>query len=76
MFNKKVQPHSFQVRDQVLALKRPLIMTHKVGSKFTLKWERSYVVRGVYSNGAYKIEDGQGVWVRPINGKFLKRYLP
>jgi len=49
-------------------------MTHKTGSKFAPKWEGPYVVCEVYSNGAYKIVDGQGVWVGPINDKFLKRY--
>jgi len=52
---------AFQVGDQVLVLKRPLAMTHKIRSKFTPKWEGPYVVHGVYANGAYKIEDGQGV---------------
>jgi len=51
-------------------------MTHKTGSKFTPKWEGPYVVREVYSNGAYKIVDGQGVQVGSINSKFLKRYYP
>ena len=50
-------------------------MTHKTGSKFDPKWEGSYVIRDVYSNGAYKIVDGQGVRVGPINGKFLKLSL-
>ena len=34
-FNKKVRPSSFQVGDLVLALRRPIIMTHKTKSKFT-----------------------------------------
>ena len=75
-FNKKVRPPSFQVGDQVLALKRPIIMTHKTESKFSPKWEGPYAVREVYSNGAYKMVDGQGVRVGPINGKFFKRYYP
>ena len=45
----------------MLALKRPIIMTHKTGSKFAPKWKRPYVVREVYSNGAYKIVDEQEV---------------
>jgi len=36
-FNKKVRPRSFQVGDQVLAVRRPIIMAHKAGSKFTPK---------------------------------------
>ena len=75
-FNKKVRPRSFQVGDQVLAVRRPIIMTHKTGSKFTSKWDGPYVVREVYSNGAYKIVDTEGVRVGPINGRFLKRYFP
>jgi len=43
-FNKKVRPHSFQVGDQVLAVRRPIIMTHKTGSKFVPKWDGPYVV--------------------------------
>jgi len=55
--NKKVRPHLFQVRDQVLVLKRLIITTHKIGSKFAPKWEGPYVVWEVYSNSAYKIVD-------------------
>ncbi|XP_074290302.1 uncharacterized protein LOC141617032 [Silene latifolia] len=40
----------------------------------TSKWDGSYVVQEVYTNGAYKIVDEDGVHVGPINGKFLKRY--
>ena len=75
-FNKKVQPLSFQVGDQVLALKRPIIMAHKTECKFAPNWEGPYVACEVYSNGAYKIVDGQGVRVVPINGMFLKHYYP
>jgi len=74
--NKNICARSFQVGDQVLALKRPIIVTHKTGSKFASKWEGPYIVCEVYSNGTYKIVDGQGVQVGPISGKFLKRYYP
>jgi len=75
-FNKKVGPRSFQVGDQVLAVRRPIIASHKTGSKFTSKWDGPYVVKEVYTNGAHKIIDADGVRVGPINGKFLKRYYP
>ena len=75
-FNKKVRPRSFQVRDQVLVVRRPIIMTHKTGSKFTPEWDGPYVIREVYSNSAHKIVDTEGVQVRSINGRFLKRYFP
>ncbi|XP_074307845.1 uncharacterized protein LOC141642801 [Silene latifolia] len=73
-FNKKVCPRSFQVGDLVLAVRRPIITSHKPVGKFTSKWDGPYVVQEVYTNGAYKIFDEDGVRVGPINGKFLKRY--
>ncbi|XP_074283795.1 uncharacterized protein LOC141608333 [Silene latifolia] len=73
-FNKKVRPRSFQVGDLVLAVRRPIITSHKPVGKFTSKWDGPYVVQEVYTNGAYKIVDEDGVRVGPINGKFLKRY--
>ncbi|CAM8890588.1 unnamed protein product [Rhodiola kirilowii] len=73
-FNKKVRPRSFQKGDLVLAVRRPIITSHKTGSKFKEKWDGPYVVQEAYTNGAYKIVDQEGVRVGPINGKFLKRY--
>jgi len=59
-----------------LALRRLLVTTHNTGGKFTFKWEGPYVVYKVYTNGAYKIVDGDGFQLGPINDKFLKRYFP
>ncbi|KAI4366325.1 hypothetical protein MLD38_022212 [Melastoma candidum] len=73
-FNKKIRYRSFQVGDLVLAVRRPIIVTHEIGSKFTSKWDGPYVVQEAYSGGAYKIIAQDGVRVGPINGKFLKRY--
>ncbi|XP_074300798.1 uncharacterized protein LOC141632120 [Silene latifolia] len=73
-FNKKVRPRSFQVGDLVLAIRRPIITSHKPVGKFTSTWDGPYVVQEVYTNGAYKIVDEDGIRVGPINGKFLKRY--
>ena len=75
-FNKKVRPRSFQVGDQVLAVRRPIITSHKSGGKFTAKWDGPYVVQEVYSSGAYKLIDAEGKRLGPINGKFLKKYYP
>ena len=71
-FNKRVRPQSFQVRDLVVAMQRPINISHKTGNKFTSKWDGPYVVQEVYTNGAYKIVDGDGLRVGPINAKFLK----
>ena len=46
----------------------------RMGNKFLSKWDGPYVVREVYSKGAYRIVDEDGVRVGPINDKFLKRY--
>ncbi|XP_070040847.1 uncharacterized protein [Nicotiana tomentosiformis] len=73
-FNKRVRPRSFQVEDQVLAIRRPIITSHKPVGKFTSKWDGSYVVQKYYSSGAYKLVDAYGIG--PINGKFLKKYYP
>lgn len=75
-FNKKVRLRSFQVGDQVLAVRRPIIISHKSKSKFTSKWDGPYVIQEVYSSGAYKIVDADGLRIGPINGKFLKKYYP
>ncbi|KAL0445562.1 UNVERIFIED_CONTAM: hypothetical protein Slati_1684100 [Sesamum latifolium] len=73
-FNKKVRPHSFQVGDLVLAIRRPIITTHRTGNKFLSKWDGPYVVQEAYTNGAYKLSAEDGLRIGPINGKFLKRY--
>ena len=73
-FNKKVRLRSFQVGDLVLAIRRPIITTHKTRSKFTSKWDGPYVVQDVYTNGAYKIVTEDGLRIGPINDKFLKHY--
>nr|XP_009630049.1 uncharacterized protein K02A2.6-like [Nicotiana tomentosiformis] len=56
-FNNKVRPQSFQVRDLVLAVRRPIILNKCIGDKFTSKWDRPYVVKKAYSSGTYKIID-------------------
>ena len=73
-FNKKVRPRSLQIGDLVLAIRRPIIISRRMGNKFLSNWDGPYVVKEVYSNGAYKIVDKDGLRVGPINGKFLKRY--
>ncbi|XP_075079268.1 uncharacterized protein LOC142164725 [Nicotiana tabacum] len=69
-FNKKVRLRSFQVGDQVLAVRRPIITSCKSGGKFTSKWDGPYVVQEAYSSGAYKLVNTDGMRIGPINGKF------
>ncbi|XP_070034844.1 uncharacterized protein [Nicotiana tomentosiformis] len=75
-FNKRVRPRSFQVGDQVLAVRRPIITSHKSVGKFTSKWDGPYVMQEAYSSGAYKLVDADDMGIGPINGKFLKKYYP
>ena len=76
-FNKKVRERIFKKGDLVLAVRRPMVMTHKKKGKFNPKWEGPFVIESVYSNGAYRLinHDG-GKLMMPINGKFLKKYYP
>ena len=60
----------------MLAISRPIVISHKAGSKFTLKCDGPYVIKEIYTNGAYKIIDADGVHIGPITRKFLKRYYP
>ncbi|XP_075091983.1 uncharacterized protein LOC142172108 [Nicotiana tabacum] len=73
---KRVRLRSFQVGDQVLGVKRPIITSRRSGGKFYAKWDGPYVVQEVYSSGAYKIVDSEGLQIGLINGKFIKRYYP
>ncbi|XP_060200598.1 uncharacterized protein LOC132628857 [Lycium barbarum] len=75
-FNKRVHLRCFQVGDQVLVVRRPIITSHRSGGKFFAKWDGPYVVQKVYSSGAYKLVDSEGLRIGPINGKFMKRYYP
>jgi len=45
-------------------------MMHRTGSKLTPKWDDPYIVREVYSDGAYKIVYTEGVRVGPIMAGF------
>ena len=51
-FNKKVHLRCFQVGDQVLVVRRPIITSRWSGSKFSAKWDVPYVVQEVYSSGS------------------------
>ncbi|PIN05616.1 hypothetical protein CDL12_21843 [Handroanthus impetiginosus] len=73
-FNKKVRSRSFQVGDLVLIVRRPIIITHRIGNKFTSKWDGPYVIKEIYTNGSYKLITEDGLRIGPISGKFLKRY--
>jgi hypothetical protein len=74
-FDKRLKRRSFKQGDLVLAVIRPMNIAHRIKGKFEPKWEGPYVVKDVYSSGAYRIISADGEYYPPpINGKFLKRY--
>jgi len=76
-FNKNVKQRVFQKGDLVLAVWRPMIMTHKTKGKFQPKWEGLFVIETVYSNGAYRLMTSDiDLLMMSINGRFLKKYYP
>jgi len=76
-FNKKVKVRTFKKGDPVLAVRRPMVMTHKKKGKFQPKWEGPFVVESVYLNGSYRLITSIGdTFMMPINGRFLKKYYP
>ena len=76
-FNKKVKQRVLKKWDLVLAIRRPMVITHKTKGKFQPEWEGPFVVESVYSNRAYRLANQNGdTLMIPINGKFLKKYYP
>jgi len=72
-----VKERAFQKKDLVLAVRRTMVMTHKIKGKFQPKWEGPFMVEIVYSNGAYRLANRNGdMPMISINGKFLKKYYP
>ncbi|KAL0311581.1 UNVERIFIED_CONTAM: hypothetical protein Sangu_2452800 [Sesamum angustifolium] len=63
-----------KVGDLVLAVRRPIITTHRTGNKFLPKWDGPYVVKEADTNGSYKLIAEDGLRIGPINEIFLKRY--
>jgi len=76
-FNKKVRERIFKKGDVVLAVRRPMVMTHKTKENFQPKWEGLFVVESVYSNGAYCLITPDGdTLMMSINDIFLNKYYP
>jgi ribonuclease HI len=74
-FDKRLKRRSFKQGDLVLAVIRPMNVTHRMQGKFEPKWEGPYIIKDVYSSGAYRIISPDGEYCPPpVNGKFLKRY--
>ena len=74
-FNKRVKTRLVKQGDLVLTIIRPMNVTRRMGGKFEPKWEGPYIVKEVYSSGAYRIISlDDEYYLPPINRKFLKRY--
>ena len=59
----------------VLTIQKLIVMIHRTKNKFVFKWNGPYFIQNIYTNGAYKIVDKDGVKVGPINENFLKLYM-
>jgi len=66
-FNKNVKERIFQKEDLVLAVRRPMAMTHKIKGKFQPRWEGPFMVATVYSNWAYRLANPNGDNAPDIN---------
>ena len=54
-----------------------MVMTHKTKGKFQPKWEGTFIIETVYSNGANRLATpSSDILMMPVNGKFLKKYYP
>src|SRR5436190_10335950 len=75
VYNKGIRLRTFEKGELVLMVRRPMEIAHKSKGKFQPKWEGSFIVETVYSNGAYRLIKMEGnVVMMPINGKYLKKY--
>jgi len=54
---KRLKRESFNL---VIAVRRPMVKTHKTNGKFQPKWEGHFVVEIIYSNRAYRLANSNG----------------
>lgn len=74
-FNKKVKFRSFTVRELVLTIRRPIVITRRMRGKLEAKWEGPYVATKVFPKGAYELSNLEGHCIYScVNGKFIKKF--
>ncbi|XP_059639120.1 uncharacterized protein LOC132281437 [Cornus florida] len=77
IYNKRVKPKSFAEEDLVWKVILPVGKVDRKYGKWSQKWEGPYLVHQVLSGGAYRLKYFSGrLHDYPINGKYLKRYVP
>ncbi|XP_059630097.1 uncharacterized protein LOC132273081 [Cornus florida] len=77
IYNKRVKPKSFAEEDLVWRVVLPVGKVDKKYGKWSQKWDGPYLVHQVLSGGAYRLKYFSGrLHDYPINGKYLKRYVP
>ncbi|XP_059629569.1 uncharacterized protein LOC132272434 [Cornus florida] len=77
IYNKRVKPKSFAEEDLVWKVVLPVGKVDRKYGKWSQKWEGPYLVHQVLSGGAYRLKYFSGqLHDYPINGKYLKRYVP
>ncbi|XP_050909087.1 uncharacterized protein LOC127122854 [Lathyrus oleraceus] len=76
-YNKKVKTKTFSPEDLVWKVVLPMDQKDRALGKWSLKWEGSFQILKVFSNGAHKIEElGEYKRILRVNGKYLKKYKP
>ena len=76
-FNRKVKQRVFRKGDLVLAVKRPMIVTHKSRGKFDEKWEGPFIIAKILKPGTYKLDNSQGEdYNNAWNIRQLRRFYP
>lgn len=56
-----MQPRSFQIKDLILQVCRPAIITRKAVAKFQPKWNGPLLVTHAITNEVYKIVNKDGL---------------
>ncbi|XP_043714618.1 uncharacterized protein LOC122662975 [Telopea speciosissima] len=76
-YNRKVVAKNFQEGELVLKAILPVGIKDPVYGKWSPTWEGSFIVHQVLKGGAYRLKEIEGaVHLKPINGKFLKKFHP
>ncbi|XP_043687572.1 uncharacterized protein LOC122638787 [Telopea speciosissima] len=77
IYNRKMVAKSFQEGESVLKAVLPVGTKDPVYGKWSPTWEGPFIVHQLLRGGAYRIKEIEGaVHLKPINGKFLKRFHP
>jgi hypothetical protein len=77
VYNKKVRPRSFQVREMLWKTILPVGTRDKRFGKWSHSWEGPYRVVRIMPGNAYFVESlDRRELPKALNGRYLKKYVP